>query len=71
MTAATQEARILEMLRRGDRLTAYTVFLRVGSMRLGARIYDLKRKGHKIEKRIVKVQSGAHVAEYWLDRKHA
>jgi hypothetical protein len=69
MTAATQEARILEMLRRGDRLTAYTVFLRVGSMRLGARIYDLKRKGHKIEKRIVKVQSGAHVAEYWMEGK--
>jgi hypothetical protein len=71
MTTATQETRILEMLRRGDRLTAYTVFLRVGSMRLGARIYDLKRKGYKIEKRIVKTQGGAHVAEYSIDRKHA
>jgi hypothetical protein len=69
MTKQTQEARILEMMRRGDRITAYTVFLRCGSMRLGARVYDLKRKGYAINKRMVKTQSGAYVAEYWMEGK--
>ena len=69
MDKRTQETRILEMLRRGDRLTAYTVFVRVGSLRLGARIYDLRRKGYRIERRMVKTAGGAHVAEYSIDRK--
>ena len=68
MTKQTQEARILEALRNGERITAYKVFLRCGSMRLGARIYDLKRKGYKIESRMIKTSSGAHVAEYWMDK---
>jgi hypothetical protein len=67
MTKQTQEARILEALRNGERITAYKVFLRYGSMRLGARIYDLKHKGYKIEKRMIKISSGAHVAEYWME----
>jgi hypothetical protein len=68
MTKQTQEARILDALKNGERLTAYRVFLRCGSMRLGARVYDLKRKGYAIEKRMVKTQSGAYVAEYWMDK---
>jgi hypothetical protein len=67
MTKQTQEARILEALKNGERITAYKIFLRCGSMRLGARIYDLKRKGYKIEKRMINISSGAHVAEYWME----
>jgi hypothetical protein len=70
MQTATQEAHILEaMLIQGCRLTPLTAWRRYGCLRLGARIYDLKRKGFRINKRMVKTSGGAHVAEYWMDRK--
>ena len=66
---STQESRILSALEQGYRLTPLVALRRFGCLRLGARIYDLKRKGYRIEKRMVKTPSGAHVAEYWIDRK--
>jgi hypothetical protein len=67
MTKQTQEDRILSWLKSGVSLTPLHALRHVGCMRLGARIYDLKRKGYKIHKRMVKTPSGAHVAEYWME----
>jgi len=66
---STQESRILSALEQGYRLTPLVALRRFGCLRLGARIYDLKRKGYRIEKRMLKTPSGARVAEYWIDRK--
>lgn len=57
---------ILTALQAGYRLTPLTALRRFGCMRLGARVYDLKKRGYEINKRLIKVPSGAHVAEYWM-----
>ncbi len=62
----TQEDRILCHLANDQPLTPLVAFNRFGCMRLGARIYDLKRKGHPIYKRMVE-RKGKRVAEYRLD----
>jgi Helix-turn-helix domain len=67
MTKSTQETHVLAALKQGYRLTPLIALRRFGTLRLGARIYDLKRKGYKIESRLVKVGE-AHVAEYWIDK---
>jgi len=67
----SQKHRILNYLNAGGRLTPLTA-LRFGmGMRLGARIYDLRRDGYPIQQRMVKVQNAQgqdiEVAEYWLE----
>lgn len=62
----TQEQRILEAMQQGYRLTPLVALRRFGCFRLGARIYNLKRKGYKIESRLVKA-GDARVAEYWME----
>jgi len=71
----SQNDRILSYLKSGGRLTPLTA-LRFGmGMRLGARIYDLRREGYPIQQRMVKVRNAdgteAEVAEYWLEPKVA
>jgi len=66
MQHTTQETRILAALQQGYRLTPLVALRRFGCFRLGARIYNLKRKGYKIESRLVKVNE-ARVAEYWME----
>jgi len=61
----SQEKRILEALRAGDKLTPLDALERFGCFRLGARIHDLRRKGWPIESEIVK-RGGKRVAVYWL-----
>ena len=62
----SQCADILAYLRTGAKLTPLEALDRFGCFRLGARIWDLKRAGHPIDKRMIEVESGKHVAEYWL-----
>ena len=62
----TQKALILKALQQGDRLTHLDAEKRFNCLRLGARIYDLKQQGHKIERRMIVVPSGKCVAEYRL-----
>lgn len=38
----------------------------IRSNRLAARVYDLKRQGHTIAKRMVEINSGKKVAHYYL-----
>lgn len=65
-SSKTQKALILKALQQGDRLTHLDAEKRFNCLRLGARIYDLKQQGHKIERRMVVVPSGKCVAEYRL-----
>lgn len=61
-----KKALILKALQQGDRLTHLDAEKRFNCLRLGARIYDLKQQGHKIERRMIIVPSGKCVAEYRL-----
>lgn len=65
-TSQTQNSKILKALLNGERLTQLDAYTRFNCTRLGARIYDLKQRGHKIEKQMVVVASGKRVAEYRL-----
>lgn len=65
-SSKTQKALILKALQQGDRLTHLDAEKRFNCLRLGARIYDLKQHGHKIEKQMIVVPSGKCVAEYRL-----
>lgn len=59
---------VLAALRRGP-ITALAAMRDFGILRLGARIYDLRRRGHRIDARNVRVRtrSGhATVARYTL-----
>ena len=47
MTTATQQDRILAALRRGRAVTPISALREFGCFRLGARIYNLKRQGHR------------------------
>lgn len=68
MTAQT--GRVLEQLRRGP--VTLVDFMSPAAdggppiMRLGARIYDLRKQGHVIESRPVQTTGGAFVSEYRL-----
>ena len=65
-TSQTQNGKILKALLNGERLTQLDAYTRFNCTRLGARIYDLKQQGHKIERRMIVVPSGKCVAEYRL-----
>lgn len=67
--APTQAEALLELLReRGTQgVTPLLALDRIGSFRLGARIYDLRAAGHAISKTMVKTSGGAHVACYVLE----
>ena len=62
----SQNLMILKALLNGERLTQLEAYHRFNCTRLGARIYDLKQQGHKIERRMIVVPSGKCVAEYRL-----
>lgn len=63
----TQNDRIIDHLATGRPLTPLVALRRFSCLRLGARILELKRRGHPITSRLVK-RGGAHVAEYRLER---
>ena len=65
-SSKTKKALILKALQQGDCLTHLDAEKRFNCLRLGARIYDLKQQGHKIERRMIVVPSGKCVAEYRL-----
>ena len=61
----TQTEQILDMLKRGP-ITPLDAIQQANCLRLGARIYDLKRLGHKIIKEPFHTPSGKTVARYHL-----
>ena len=54
MRTDTQNARILSHLKKGRPIDGMTALRLYGSWRLGARIWELKRAGHRIEKTMVR-----------------
>ena len=61
-----QAAAILKMLQAGRKITPLHALNEIGCFRLGARIWDLKRAGHKIETAMVTNEHGVRFAEYSL-----
>lgn len=61
-----QSAQILNYLKAGYSLTPLDALHMFGSFRLGARVYDLRKEGHDIKKRMIETESGKRIAEYWI-----
>lgn len=66
-TSQSQSAQILKALKNGERLTHLDAEKRFNCLRLGARIYDLKKQGHNIISERITVPSGKAVAQYRLE----
>ncbi len=62
----SQAKQILKHLQEGNTITPLEALNKFGCFRLGARIWDLKKKGHRIEPRMIESE-GKHYAEYRLE----
>ena len=60
----SQTEAIARYLSRGKSLTPLSALRLFGCMRLGARVHELKRRGFRIKRDIVRVSGGKHVAQY-------
>jgi len=60
---------ILKHLQAGYTLTPLEALHRFNCLRLGGRINDLRKKHPEIETRMIEVDSGKHVAEYYIPVK--
>ena len=69
MRTESQAAQILAALERGEAITPLDALRDFGCMRLGARIWDLKRAGHDIEADTVVTESGKWVARYRMGKE--
>lgn len=67
MNQASQALEILRALKKGERLTPMDALDRFGCLRLGARIWDLRKEGHTIHSETVEVGDGKRVSRYFLD----
>ena len=68
MSDKSQRERIAKHLKAGKSLTPMEALVLYGSLRLGARIHELKREGMQIVKRMVEVGRGSskkRVARYY------
>ena len=63
----TQEQAILKYMKTVGPITPMEALRDFGCFRLGARVYDLRKKGHNIRSTIVK-RGDAHVAQYSIKR---
>lgn len=60
-----QTARILNHLKRGHTLTPLEALRKFGTLRLGARVLELRQAGYPIKTKMVR-HGDSHVAEYSL-----
>ena len=71
----SQNKRILAYLKSGRKLTPLEALYEFGTMRLSARIYDLRDQGEMIESKTIEITSPSvlagkkHVAQYSLVKK--
>lgn len=63
----TQNLALLGALKKGP-ITPGEALRRFGSMRLAARVWELKQLGYPIERRMRELPNGKKVAEYSLGR---
>lgn len=66
----SQEQAILDALKAGRELTPLEALTDFGCLRLGARIYDLKKAGVAISSRMIETSTGKHVAAYSIGEKN-
>lgn len=64
MTKISQRDAIRSALEAGDRLTSLDALHRFGCLRLGARIFELRREGLAIESHNVQGEGYDHHTEY-------
>lgn len=71
----TQIQRILNYLEAGNTITTLNAFNELGITRLAARIHELKRQGHPINKKTISVinryNEKCSVAEYYMEMANA
>lgn len=65
MSTKSQAAEILKYLESGRALTPLEALEKFGCMRLGGRIFDLRKDGYKIETETIH-KNGKHFASYKL-----
>lgn len=63
----SQNKRILNYLKRGQRITPMDALELFGCFRLAARVHDLRNEGHNIAKQIIELSNGVNVAEYYME----
>lgn len=61
---SSQKLKILEYLKEGGELTALKALKMFGCLRLGARIWDIKKMGYEIQREWMETDDGARVAVY-------
>lgn len=66
MTTESQNKRILKHLESGKSITPLQALKLFGCFRLGARIFNLRARGHAIETTRIRVGDGKYVAKYHL-----
>lgn len=66
LTPGTQNYRIQRYLARGRTLTPLQALRLFGALRLGGRIHELKRYHYRIKRRMVELDSGKIVAQYFM-----
>lgn len=65
--AGTQHHKLLLAFQRGERLTIWNAMTEYGCGALHQRCGELKRNGWPIQRREIKTESGARVAEFWME----
>lgn len=66
MGTESQTKQILKHLKSGRKITPLEALQKYGSLRLGARVWDLRNLGYDVKSTMIKTNSGKHVKRYWL-----
>ena len=68
-TTESQTSKILRHLEAGGTLTPYDALTKFGTLRLAARIKDLKDTGYRIKSQLVQFRNGKRASQYSLARR--
>lgn len=67
-SSASHADQILSFLESGRSITAMEALRRFKCARLGARILDLKKRGHAIKSQLITLKNGKRVAQYSIEK---
>jgi hypothetical protein len=68
MKRPSQNQRILDYLRSGQRITGLDALQRFGCIRMARVAGDLEAAGEDVRRRWIKTSSGKRVKEYWIQQ---
>ena len=66
VSSTSQKKRILAFMQAGNSITPIQALALFGSLRLGARIADLKAEGYEVKSEFVKLPNGKQVKRYFM-----